>query len=184
MQFLLHRDVARDLGEARHGRQAVGDAHLVVGADAVVAGPLDVAGDQVLAVVRQAAVGEEQVADLVDRQQVDRPGQSPSASPLRMASMSVEVWPVSGSMTPLGLRTFGSKKSVRQADGARRSGSLGDVLAVVALALDVAAQQAVAEPEGHGGELGGDGGIDVGVVAGVRRQGVRPEQVGQVLRCR
>jgi len=36
----------------------------------------------------------------------------PSASPLRMAPMSVEMWPVSGSTTPWGLRTFGSKKSV------------------------------------------------------------------------
>ena len=70
MQFLLDLDVAGDLREAGHGRQAVGDAHLVVGADAVVAGALDVAGHQVLAVVRQAAVGEEQIADVVDGQQV------------------------------------------------------------------------------------------------------------------
>ena len=98
--------------------------------------------------------------------------------------MSVEMWPVSGSTTPFGLRTFGSKKSVARLMTAP-AGSLGSTSwPLLPCALDAAAQQAVAEAEGHGGELGGDGGIDVGVVAGVRRQGVRAEQVGQILRCR
>ena len=38
--------------------------------------------------------------------------------------MSVEMWPVSGSTTPAGLRTFGSKKSVARLRSAP-AGSLG-----------------------------------------------------------
>ena len=45
----------------------------------------------------------------------------------------------------------------------------------------VAAQQAVAEAEGHGGELGGDRWLDVGVVARVGRQRIRPQHGGNPL---
>jgi hypothetical protein len=59
LQFLLHRDVARDLGEAYHRQETVASLlALVVRADAVIPRFLDVAGDQVLAVVLQAAVGK------------------------------------------------------------------------------------------------------------------------------
>ena len=94
--------------------------------------------------------------------------------------MSVEVWPVSGSTLPFGVEEVRVEEVLRQADAGAVLVDVGDVQAVVALALDPAAQQAVAEAERHGGELGGDAGIDVRVVAGVRRQGVRPEQVGQI----
>ena len=40
-----------------------------------------------------------------------------------MASIPVEIWPVSGSTTPLGLRTFGSKKSVARLREASPVGS-------------------------------------------------------------
>ena len=150
------------------GGQTVGLAHLVVRADAVVARALDVAGDQVLAVVLQAAVGEQQIADVARSPARSSAWETPSASPLRMGPMSVDVWPVSGSTTPLGLRTFGSKKSVGQTDVGAGGIVRQHVLAVVALPLDAAAEQAVAEPEGHGGKLGGDRGIDVGVVARCR----------------
>jgi hypothetical protein len=66
----LHRDVARDLGETRHRLKTLSRPHLVVAADAIVTCPLDVAGDQVLAVVLQAAIGEEQVSDVADRHQI------------------------------------------------------------------------------------------------------------------
>ena len=67
LQLLLDLHVRRDLREARHGRQTQGFADLVVRADALVAAPLDIEGNQVLA---KADAGhdlvEQLVADFVD----------------------------------------------------------------------------------------------------------------------
>jgi hypothetical protein len=70
---------------------------------------------------------------------------------------------------------------LRQLDAGPAGVDVGDVEPIVAVPLDVTAQQAVAEAERHGGELGGDGRVDVGVVAGVFGQGIAAEQIGQIL---
>ena len=149
------------------GWQAVGLAHLVVRADAVVAGPLDVAGDQVLAVVLQAAVGEQQVADVADRHQIvglrDAVGVALENGADVGGDVAGERIQDAAWVEDVRVEEVGGQADVR---AGRVVGQ--HVLAVVALPLDLAAQQAVAEPEGHGGELGGDRGIDVRVVAGVR----------------
>ena len=70
LQLLLDLHVAGDLREARHGFQSVGLTHLVVGADAVVAGAFDIASNQIQSVVSGAAVAKEKVANGADGQQI------------------------------------------------------------------------------------------------------------------
>ncbi len=86
--------------------------------------------------------------------------------------MLVLVSPVSGSTVlgwPCPLSRVGSKKSSLEQHVA------GNGLAVISLPFNLTAEQAVAETEGDGRELVRDRGVDVGVVALVRRKGVGTE---------
>ena len=95
--------------------------------------------------------------------------------------MSEEMWPVSGSITPAGFSTLGSKKSV-----AKRNGVAGWIIGIGILSPSFPwrsispLNRLWPNRKADGGELVEIDGLTLGLVAGIARKCVRPEQVGKV----
>ena len=133
-QFLLHFHIAGDLGEARHLGQAHRGAERVVIGDAVVAVALDVAGHEVLAA--EAAVAEEQVADVIDCIEVVRLGNT--------VGVALEDRPDVGGRVAgkgvdhaRGIEDVGIEKVLRERERRSIGIDVGDVGAGIGGALDV-----------------------------------------------
>src|SRR5262249_22526659 len=160
LQLLLDGLVGSDLAEARHPGQAVGGTDGVVVGQAVVPAALDVERGQVEAALPRLA--EQEDLQLGDNLVVDLLG---------VVGRQVLQDRVHAALVDQGR----VEEGIGEADFVELGGGVG------VEELDVRGQQAVAQAEPGGRELGGDARVDVGVVAPVRRDDVVAQKRGQEL---